>query len=63
VLPTTGQALGDCLITRNHGQAGVVAVIAVDKFQLGPQETPKLEQYGVSRPKLLQSCVFRFGGN
>src|SRR6266705_822944 len=37
--------------------------ISVDKFRLGPQETPKLERYGVSRPKLLQSCVFRFGGN
>ena len=62
-LPTTWEALGDCLFTRNHGQAGVVTVMAVDKFRVGPQETPKLERYGVSRPKLLQSCVFRFGGN
>jgi hypothetical protein len=27
------------------------------------KQAQSLERYGVSRPKLLQSCVFRFGGN
>ena len=62
VRPTTWRALGDCL-SRVTAKPELLQVIAVDKFRLGPHETPELERYGVSRPKLLQSCVFRFGGN